>query len=348
MRAVDASGNRTAPLAVDSDRIRVEASYFSIVPRIVNVVESGGVDWTAAASTTAPRPETTAADNSSTESRFLMTGPWADAMRNEPWPAASKGVPVDIPGLQSDKDLAYSGLHDVADGGLTSMNRHMRHTVAKWCQGMSLSVRLSLFLALVVIGVVAGVAYLEMRSFERDIDRELVEAARLGAQTAADNLAAREQPLDPLDTRDMLHDLVETDPLLDAISVIGTDGAGHVRIVTSTSTEERAEVLDLAGRAITTRAPTTARSNTVVMFALPVPRHGNYAVAATVGLESLLQARAHGLRVALGFAVPTILLVTILVHLTVRRLLGQPLTAILRTMEATAGGDLRARTTTIR
>ena len=228
------------------------------------------------------------------------------------------------------------------------MNRHMRHTVAKWCQGMSLSVRLSLFLALVVIGVVAGVAYLEMRSFERDIDRELVEAARLGAQTAADNLAAREQPLDPLDTRDMLHDLVETDPLLDAISVIGTDGAGHVRIVTSTSTEERAEVLDLAGRAITTRAPTTDRSNTVVMFALPVPRHGNYAVAATVGLESLLQARAHGVRVALGFAVPTILLVTILVHLTVRRLLGQPLTAILRTMEATAGGDLRARTTTIR
>src|SRR2546428_321810 len=60
------------------------------------------------------------------------------------------------------------------------------------------------------------------------------------------------------------------------------------------------------------------------------------------------QARALGVRFALGFAVPTILLVTILFHLTVRRLLGQPLTAILRTMEATAGGDLRARTTTIR
>src|SRR5947209_944689 len=152
-------------------------------------------------------------------------------------------MPIETPGLQSNKNLAYSGLHDVEDSGLTSMNRHIRHTVAKWCQGMSLSVRLSLFLALVVIGVVAGVAYLEMRSFERDIDRELVDAARLGAQSAADNLAAREQPLDPLDTRDMLHDLVETDPLLDAISVIGTDGAGHVRIVTSTSTEERAEVL---------------------------------------------------------------------------------------------------------
>jgi len=63
----------------------------------------------------------------------------------------------------------------------------------------------------------------------------------------------------------------------------------------------------------------------------------------TVGLESLLQARAKGVRVALGFALPTILLVTLLIHLAVRRFLGQPLAAILQTMEATAGGDLSAR-----
>ena len=60
-------------------------------------------------------------------------------------------------------------------------------------------------------------------------------------------------------------------------------------------------------------------------------------MAVTVGLESLLQARTHGLRVALGFAVPTIVLVTILVHLTVRRLVGQPLGAILRTHERDGG-----------
>jgi two-component system NtrC family sensor kinase len=77
---------------------------------------------------------------------------------------------------------------------------------------------------------------------------------------------------------------------------------------------------------------------------LPVPRRENSAVAVTVGLESLLQARTHGVLLALGFAIPTILLVTILVHLTVRRLVGQPLGAILRTMNQTAGGDLRART----
>lgn len=213
---------------------------------------------------------------------------------------------------------------------------------------MSLSGRLSLFVALIVMGVVASVAYLEMRSFERDIDSELVDAARLGAQSAASDLASRGQPLDPLDIRDTLHDLIEADPVLDVISVIETDETGHLRVFASTSTEERSELLDLAGRALTSKAPASDRNDTVLMFALPVPRADNLAVAVTVGLESLLQAHAHGLRVALGFAIPTIALVTVLVHFTVRRLLGQPLAAILRTMEKTAGGDLRARTTMIR
>jgi len=75
------------------------------------------------------------------------------------------------------------------------------------------------------------------------------------------------------------------------------------------------------------------------MFALPVPRRERYAVAVTVGLESLAQARTHELRVALGFAVPTIVLVTILVHLTVRRLVGQPLNE----QTATLAGEAAVR-----
>ena len=228
------------------------------------------------------------------------------------------------------------------------MDRQGRHTVAKWSLGSSLSGRLSLFVALIVAGVVTSAAYLEVRSFGRDIDRELVDAARFAAQGVAGNLAERAQPFDPPDVRDTLHDFVAADPVIDAISVIEVDAAGHLRVFTSTSTEERAEILDLARRAITTNAPTSDRNSTVVMFAAPVPRRLNYAVAVTVGLEGLLQARAHGLRVALGFAVPTIMLVTILVHVTVRQLLGRPLGAIRRTMDEAAGGDLRARTTMIR
>jgi nitrate/nitrite-specific signal transduction histidine kinase len=80
------------------------------------------------------------------------------------------------------------------------------------------------------------------------------------------------------------------------------------------------------------------------MLARPVPRRGTLAVAVTVGLESLIQTRAHAVRVALGFAIPTILIVTALVHFTVRRFVGRPLDAILRTMQDTRSGKRDART----
>ena len=224
------------------------------------------------------------------------------------------------------------------------MPRRLRHSVADWLDKMTLGARLSLFAGLIVLAVVASVAQLEVRWYERHIDSDLVNAGRLAAQSAADAVAGRPGPPDPLDIRDALHDLVEADPVLDAISVVQADPGDRPHVFTSTSTEERAEVVDLAGRAIAVAGPVSDRSSTVLVFALPVPRHPGYAVAVTVGLESLIQARAHGLRNALGFALPTIVLVTLLVDLAVRRLVRRPLAAILRTMEATAAGDLNART----
>jgi len=223
------------------------------------------------------------------------------------------------------------------------MNPHARPTVAGWLRGTSLGTRLSLVIALIVVAVVSTVSYVEVRSFEQHIAGELMDSARLGAQSAADGVAQRAMPLDPQDIRDTLHDLVTADPVLDAISVIESDGTSGPRVVASTSTEERAEALSLAGRAIATGASTDERSATQITFALPVPRRPTYAVAVTVGLESLIQTRSHALRVALGFAIPTILLVVILVHFTVRQVLGQPLRTILQTMDETRGGNLHAR-----
>jgi signal transduction histidine kinase len=228
------------------------------------------------------------------------------------------------------------------------MSQHVRHSVAKWFGSMSLSLRLSIFVALIVTAVVTSVAYVQVRLLERDIDRELVNAARLGATSVAENLAARESALDPLDIRDMLHDLVDAEPLIDAISVITADGPTTFRVYTSTSTEERAEVVALGGRAITTMAPTSQRSANTLTFAVPVPRRESYAVAASVGLESLQQASARSVGLAVGFALPAILLVTLLIQFTLRQLVGQPLGAILHTMEATAEGDWHARATVTR
>src|SRR5262249_44085663 len=159
--------------------------------------------------------------------------------------ASSKGMPARATALQPDKDLDRGGLHVSSASTAAGRPAHSRHTVAKWFPGMSLSGRLSLFVALIVIGVVASVAYLEIRSFELDIERELMDAARLGAKSAADNIAAREGLLDPVDVRGMLHDLAEADPVLDAISVIDTDETGHSQVFASTSTEERAEAMEL-------------------------------------------------------------------------------------------------------
>lgn len=208
----------------------------------------------------------------------------------------------------------------------------------------SLATNLSLFVALIVVGVVTSVAYLEVRSFEQHIERDLEDSARLGAESAADALSQRTLPFDAQDVRDTLHDFVAADPVIDAISVIEADGTGRLRMFTSTSTEERADVVDLAGRAIAMKAAGRERSGTAITVALPVARREHYAVAVTVGLDSLLQTRAHALRVALGFAIPTILFVTVLVHLTVRRVLGRPLHAILGTMRETRAGNLASRT----
>jgi len=113
----------------------------------------------------------------------------------------------------------------------------IRHTVAAWFRGLPVAGRLAAFVAGIVIAVVASVAYLEVRSFEQHIGNDLADAARLGAESAAQMIDSRQNPIDPLDVRDGLHDLLQADPALDAISLFETDAAGRVRVVTSTSTE---------------------------------------------------------------------------------------------------------------
>jgi hypothetical protein len=58
------------------------------------------------------------------------------------------------------------------------MNLHIRPTVAKWLQDLSLGTRLSFVIGLIVFGVVTSVSYLEVRSYEDHIDSDLVDTAR--------------------------------------------------------------------------------------------------------------------------------------------------------------------------
>jgi signal transduction histidine kinase len=224
-----------------------------------------------------------------------------------------------------------------------AVNLHARHTVAKWLSGLSLTGRLSFVVAVIAALVVGGAAYLEVRSLERDLESELVDAARLAARSVASDLAARPQPLEPGDVRDALHDVLTIDPVLDTISVFELVPGSGAHLFASTSTEERGEVAALAEQAMTRLELAEDHGETQITFVTPVPRLRTYAVAVSVGLESLQQVRVKGRRIMLGFAVPVILLVTVLMRLTFERLLNRPLASILSTMQKTARGDFSAR-----
>lgn len=191
--------------------------------------------------------------------------------------------------------------------------------------------------------VSTSVAYLEVRTLERNIDDALVEGAQVASQSVVQELAAQEDALDLPDLRDTLHDVLTADPSLDALSVLRVDAAQQAQVVASTSTEERAEVIELARLAVKLRSQQVRRSDTVLMVVRPAARRAEYAVAATVGLESLLQARERGVRTAAELALPTIVIVSLVVYLLIRWAIGSPVQAIVHTMDAAARGD-RTRT----
>jgi signal transduction histidine kinase len=214
--------------------------------------------------------------------------------------------------------------------------------VATWLGARSVVGKVSWLVALIVAVVVTGVAVLEVRSFVSSIDDELTRSARQTCQAAAIALASA-RTVDASDFRDILHSLAEVRPEVDAIAVIERTPTGPFRVLASTSTEEHADVMMLAGRAVEMGTETSDRTETTVSFATPVAGRPSEAVVATVGLESLQQVRAHGISIAFGFALPTLLLVTVLAHFGIRHLVQRPLSVILATMERTAGGDQAAR-----
>src|SRR5262245_59248160 len=105
-----------------------------------------------------------------------------------------------------------------------------------WFDRGSLSARVWLLIAgLVTLGV-SAVAYLVVQRFDRDIERALEQTARLAAGSAAESVAERDV-LDVNDLRASLHDLVDADPAIDAISII-ENTSSDPRVIASTSTEE--------------------------------------------------------------------------------------------------------------
>ena len=227
---------------------------------------------------------------------------------------------------------------------------HRRPTGAKLRGALSLRSRLAILVALSTASVIGIEAFLEIRVFERAVERDLIETARLTAVAVADDFELRAEPLDTAALAADLHELVLTAPMLRTLTIVQvSDDAPSV--VASTSSGERAEALDLAQRAV--RTSSTSFGSTAVgtaAVAVPVNRaDGTHAAAvATVSLGSLEQLRTKGRQVTLWFTPAAIVLLTLLVDWLGRRLIHHPIGRIRDTMTRAGAGDFTARAKEVR
>ena len=227
---------------------------------------------------------------------------------------------------------------------------HRRPTEAKLRRTLSLRLRLALLVALSTAAVIGIEAFLEIRVFEREVERDLLETARLTALAVADDYELRTDPIDRVSLAADLHEVVATAPTLRTLSIIEVAGDAPA-VVASTSSEERSEAFDLAARAVSTSATVSGGSAPgSAVVAVPVSRPGGARAAAvvTVSLASLEQLRTKGRQVTLWFTPAAIILLTLLVDSLGRRLIHRPIGSIRETMSRAGEGDFTARTELVR
>jgi len=220
---------------------------------------------------------------------------------------------------------------------------HRRPTGAK-LRGQSLRLRLLLLVALSTAIVIGIEAFLEISVFERTVERDLLDTARLTAVAVADDYELRSDPVDATALAADLHELVLTAPTLRTLTIVQINDDTPV-IVASTSTSERPEALELAVRAVHEATTTSGNSSQgTAAVAVPLIRDGSHAAAiATVSLAALQQLRTKGRQVTLWFTPAAIVLLTLLVDWLGRRLIHRPIALIRNTMTRAGAGDFTAR-----
>src|SRR4051795_8157114 len=101
---------------------------------------------------------------------------------------------------------------------------HRRPSGAKLRGALSLRLRLALLVALSTAIVIGIEAFLEIRVFERTVERDLLETARLTAVAVADDYELRTEPVDAQSLSADLHDLVLTAPTLRTLTIVEVTG----------------------------------------------------------------------------------------------------------------------------
>src|SRR4051812_16413751 len=108
-------------------------------------------------------------------------------------------------------------------GKTTAGRRHERHAVAG-LPALSLRTRLSLLVGFIVALVVGAAAFLELRMFTARMQSELIEGARITARAVADDVELRSKAENDAIETEVLHEFLEVNPAVRAISVVDIDG----------------------------------------------------------------------------------------------------------------------------
>jgi len=216
--------------------------------------------------------------------------------------------------------------------------------------GWSLRTRLALLLALAIALVVGVTTYLQSRVFERTVEQELTDAARLTALAVADDLELRAGPLTATELEGTLRQLVETLPELGSITVVMLEDGKPV-VYASTATAPPASALSAGERAIGNRDLVWSSNATPIrVLAVPLTRGGKPfgAVSVTVSFDALFRLRNTGRVIAAWSTLIAIVSLFVLIEFLTRWFIHRPFDAIRDTVRAVASGSLSARARVVR
>lgn len=213
-----------------------------------------------------------------------------------------------------------------------------------WRVPLSLRVRLALLVAIVVAAVIGIEGFLEIRMFERGGQKDLLDAAAATAEAVADELSLRRSPHNAADIHALLRDFLSASPTVRDIAAFMYDGE-TLALLERTSAGLPDDVLPVARLAMERRQPVTTGAGRLRIIAAPVVRDSQAigAVTVTTSFASLEQLSARGRRVTLLFALPAIVVLTLLVDLLARRLVHRPIASIRETMERAGAGEIGVR-----
>jgi signal transduction histidine kinase len=213
-----------------------------------------------------------------------------------------------------------------------------------WRAALPLRLRLALLVSIVVAAVVGIEAFLEIHLFERRVEADLMESATAAAQAVSDDIELRGASPVPSEVSAVLREfLVATPAARDIAALIHRDGA--LRLIARTPSPVSDDVTHAAQLAFERRQPVWTGEGRLRTVAVPITRDGRVVGAVTViaSFGALEQLTARGRQMALIFALPAIVALTLLVDLLARRLIHKPIAAISATMARAGAGDVSAR-----